>query len=190
MKFKMTNADMKYRKVNNEVYYHTDEFSNLEKLDVDFLISKLKHQKRVRICMHKDLNDDIHEMLIAMKKRVYVRPHKHLGKSESMSVVSGSADAIFFDEEGNIKKVIEMGDYSSGKTFYYRIDKNYFHTLIIKSKTFVFREVVKGPFDKSKTVFAEWSPQESSLKSVNTYRKQLEMQLNEFKKIEMTGISL
>ena len=56
-----------------------------------------------------------------------------------------------------------MGTYSTGKTFYYRMQKPFFHTLIIKSDS-LFQEITSGPFDPKDTLKAKWSPDEFNKK--------------------------
>ena len=108
--------------------------------------------------MHNNKNDTSHEMFIVHLKECYVRPHKHTDKVESMTVVEGEADALFFDDKGNITNKIQLGEFSSGKNFYYRIDKDIYHMLIIKSDYFVFQENTLGPFKENTVVFPSWSP--------------------------------
>ena len=61
-----------------------------------------------------------------------------------------------------------MGDYHSGKTFFYKMKKNYFHTQIIKKDT-MFKEVTNGPFKKNKTLNAKWSPEDQKKSKVKKY---------------------
>ena len=70
-----------------------------------------------------------------------------------MSVIDGEADAIIFDDKGKVTKKIELGNYISGKEFYYRISSNTYHMLLVKSETFVFHEATEGPFIKNDTTF-------------------------------------
>ena len=51
-----------------------------------------------------------------------------------------------------------MGEYTSCKTYYYRINKAIYHSIVIKSPYIIFHEVVLGPFKKSKTKFPKWAP--------------------------------
>jgi cupin fold WbuC family metalloprotein len=89
-----------------------------------------------------------------------VRPHKHLGKPESFHVIEGIVDVIIFDECGDIREVIQMGNYGSDRVFYYRISTPIYHTLLIRSDILVFHETTTGPFNRVDTVFAPWSPEE------------------------------
>ena len=97
-------------------------------------------------------------MFIVHHKDTFVRPHRHIGKSESMYIIEGEVDLILFHDNGSIKDVIEMGDFSSKKIIYHRLNQPIFHTLFIKSEYLVFHEVTEGPFDRSRTEFPDWAP--------------------------------
>ena len=150
------------RQINGEVLYAADPIAKVGRADISELIQRAGHgaRKRARICTHRDTADKLHEMLIVHTRETYVRPHKHLGKSESFHLIEGAADVVVFDDEGNVADVIAMGDYSSGKTFYYRMADPLYHTLIIRSDVIVFHEATNGPFDRSATVFAPWAPED------------------------------
>ena len=62
-----------------------------------------------------------------------------------------------------------MGDYQSDKCFYQSIQTNVYHSLIIKSEWLIFLEVTEGPFERIKTLYASWSPDESDTKSVKIF---------------------
>tara|TARA_B110000196_G_C21089104_1_gene636616 strand:+ start:888 stop:1418 length:531 start_codon:yes stop_codon:yes gene_type:complete len=146
-----------------------DKFLSLSKKKTEF-IKKSKNlvNLKSRICSHVSNNDKIHEMFIFHKKSAYVRPHRHVNKLESFHLISGKATIIFFDNNGKPKKIIKMGDYKSGKTFYYKIFKSFFHTVLIE-KDVLFHEVTSGPFVKNKTIYAKWSPDEKNYEEVKKY---------------------
>jgi cupin fold WbuC family metalloprotein len=123
--------------------------------------SRSTARRRIRICTHRSVDDPLHEMLIVHAAGAYVRPHKHEGKSESMHVLEGEADVVFFDDEGGVRQVVPLGPYGSGRRFYYRVDEPVFHTLLIYSEFLVIHEVTTGPFRREETVFAHWAPEES-----------------------------
>ena len=134
----------------------------------------LKNKRtRIRLCTHTDTNHPVHEMLIIHAKGNYIPPHKHMNKSESFHIIEGSADLFFFDEEGEIIKVISMGDVNSGKIFYYRVSKAIYHTLIVTSDIFVYHETTKGPFCPEDTIFGSWAPQEDDAEAVKIYMDNL-----------------
>ena len=107
-------------------------------------------------------------MVVFHKKNAYVRPHKHLNKTESFQVMKGDVTLIIFNNYGKPIKKVDMGEYASGKIFYYKMQKSYFHTQIINRDT-VFKEVTNGPFIKKKTLEAKWSPKDSDQKKVKDY---------------------
>jgi cupin fold WbuC family metalloprotein len=113
---------------------------------------------RARIRMHPDTDDPLHEMLIALTRSSYVRPHKHPGKSESFHVVAGRLDVVLFDDEGRIEEIVRMGDHGSGLAFYYRLNRPMFHTVVVRSDEALVHEVTNGPFRSADTVYAPWGP--------------------------------
>ena len=161
--------------INEEVLIAEDLIVKVDYQDVEFLKEKSKYnqRKRIRLCAHRDVEDKVHEMIIVHAKDTYVRPHKHLNKSESFHVIEGSVDVVVFDDDGNIMEVIQMGDYSSGRKFYYRISDPYYHTLYITSEFLVFHETTKGPFRRADTIFAPWSPEEGDGAEVLQFMEQL-----------------
>ncbi len=151
---------MKWVKKNDEVLYVDQEPIILSRKDIDELkrLAVINPRQRIRLCAHKSQNDQLHEMFIIHTKECYVRPHKHLGKVESISILEGEVDVILFHDNGSIMKVFEMGDLSTGKLFYHRLNKPIYHMLIIKSNLLLFYEITEGPFIKSNTIFPEWAP--------------------------------
>lgn len=163
------------KKFNDEVYYSDQKIVRISSDDIDKLkkLAEENIRKRVRLCTHEDIADKIHEMMIVHTKDAYVRPHKHLNKSESFYIVEGDAFAVLFEEDGAVKKVIKLGDYQSGKKFYCRISENCYHSLIIISDVIVFHEVTSGPFNKADTVFSPWSPDENNTNDVKKFISEL-----------------
>lgn len=135
-------------------------------------LAQRTRRKRARICTHPDTKNALHEMIILHARGAYVRPHRHLGKSESFHVIEGEADIILFDEDGRVEHIIPMGEHASGKHFYYRLNSFSFHTLIIHSDLFIFHETTNGPFRPEDTSFATWAPEESDSVSVERFLNQ------------------
>ena len=152
---------MKWIQKNQEVYKASSNIVMVNAQD----IRRLKDQvletpnKRVRICVHQNPDDHLHEMLIVIAKGSYVRPHKHIDKSESFHMIEGQLDVVIFDDVGEILEIIPMGDPSSGKNFFYRLSSTHFHSLILRTDLVVFHETTRGPFFKEDTIWASWSPE-------------------------------
>jgi cupin fold WbuC family metalloprotein len=164
---------MQFRIENPEVLYTKGVYTTTDLYDVN-LIKKLSlknARKRIRICAHANPNECLHEMIIVHERNTFVRPHKHLNKTESVHIIEGEVDIVVFDDIGNIERVIQMGEYSSGKIFFYRMDNPEYHTLIIRSNFLVFHETTSGPFNTKDTIFPEWGPNSDDLITVNNYIK-------------------
>tara|TARA_B100002003_G_scaffold111468_1_gene103137 strand:+ start:426 stop:956 length:531 start_codon:yes stop_codon:yes gene_type:complete len=170
-------------KFNEEVLFTADDLVKVDANDIEELKQKarLNPRRRVRLCAHKDLNDSIHEMLIVHEKSCYVRPHKHINKMESFHIVEGKVDILLFDENGRINNLIPMGDFASGRKFFYRLPPSCFHTLIINSEVLVFHEITNGPFNPDDTVWADWAPAETEEYKVVEYRAFLKNAIKEKK---------
>jgi len=173
---------MHMKEISEEVLIAEDQIVKLDYSDIALLKEKAKHnrRKRIRICAHKDINDKLHEMIIVLSKDTYVRPHKHLNKSESQYIIEGSVYVVIFDEIGKITEIIQMGDYSSGNRFYYRISEPYYHTLYITSNFLVLHETTNGPFRREDTVLAPWAPDENYSASTKEFMKNLAQDIEKF----------
>jgi cupin fold WbuC family metalloprotein len=166
----------RYRTLNPEVLYSEAAITTTDRSDIDLFkqLSSRNPRRRVRLCAHDSPDDRLHEMLIVHERSAYVRPHKHPGKTESTHIIEGLVDVVIFDDNGRIERVISMGDYASGRKFYYRMAIPVFHTLIIRSDILVFHETTNGPFDRGDTVFAPWAPEDSEVHSVSLFMADLD----------------
>lgn len=115
----------------------------------------VEEERSVRICLHNSLEADLHNMLICQHINTYIRPHKHLSKSETYHIIEGEIALFIFNDEG---EVIERFDMSPQKKVLCRIERNYYHTLIPITKHVIFHESRPGPFLKENdSFFPPWS---------------------------------
>lgn len=170
---------MKWKQLSDEVYAATSAIVGINYNDIKILKEKIStcQNNRIRICAHQASTDNLHEMLIVITKGSYVRPHKHINKSESFHMIEGLLDVVVFDDHGNITNIIEMGDPTTGKNFFYRLSSDHFHTLILKTDLVVFHETTNGPFQKDETIYAPWSPVQGDKKIEQKYMKELESRI-------------
>jgi len=163
------------KKINNEVFYSKNKVEFINSNHINFLKKNVKfaRRKRARICMHKNDKSKLHEMIIILSKDTYIRPHKHIDKSESLHVIEGSADVIFFDNKGIILKKERLGGSQKNANFFYRVSSSIFHTFKIRSKFFIFHESTEGPFIKNKTKYADWSPNENDVFEAKKFMKSI-----------------
>ncbi len=161
----------KLLQLNNEVEINQRDILTLDRAWIDRIkkIALKTSSGKYRTCIHKSKEDNVHEMLIVHTSGAYVRPHKHKINGESLQFIEGVGIAIIFNEDGSINQSFKVGDPSSGKTFYYSMGKNLFHTLIIESELLVFKETIKGPFIREDTIFPDWAPDGNNIKENKRY---------------------
>ena len=147
------------RKENDEVFYAETNPVNIKKSDLEELkrIASLTPRERARICTHTSSSDLLHEMFIVHGQGAYVRPHRHLTRREGMQVLEGIADMVIFSDEGELCEVRRLDSVN----FYQRLNAPFYHMLLIRSEWLVFHEATTGPFERSDTEFAPWSPADS-----------------------------
>lgn len=172
----MTGYDSRLRHVSPEVIYSDGGFLAVGDPIVSLLKDKAKasQRRRCRLCFHASAEADQQEMLIVMHRSSYVRPHRHLSKVETLTIIEGSCDALLFDDTGRVTQVIHMAAPGNG-CFFYRMPEGIFHTLIFRSEWLVFLETTIGPFDAAMSEQATWAPPESTPEAGHDYLSTLRL---------------
>ncbi len=172
---------MEIRKVQDGVWETVGALATIGPGQVAFLKEQASNAplKRARICAHRSADASIHEMIIALDRATYIRPHQHIGKSESFHLIEGDADAVFFDDDGEVTEVVRM---AAGHTVYYHLDEARFHMQIVRSKHLVFHEVTRGPYRREETVFAEWSPADDAAAERDAFLADVEARVKEWRR--------
>ncbi len=154
---------MTVRKVNDEVFVASGPIPQIGPADLELLRRQAfaNPRRRARICAHQNNDDVLHEMVIALARGCYIHPHRHLGRPESFNIIEGAVDVVLFNDAGEISDVIAMGDQASRLVFYYRLETNVFHGLVMRSDILIFQEVTTGPFRAGGTELADFAPPES-----------------------------
>jgi cupin fold WbuC family metalloprotein len=165
---------MRLRELTSEVWVADEPLVQVSPQEIALLKERipLTPRGRIRLCAHGGDQDALHEMFLALARDTYIRPHKHPGKCESLHVIEGVADLVIFDEDGNVRQVVPLGDPRSGRPFYYRLSQPWFHTLLIHSDVLVVHETTNGPFRAGETVLAPWAPAEGE-PAVSGFRSKL-----------------
>lgn len=176
---------LRLRQVSPEVFFSTDAFARIGPAEIAFLKSQAaaSNRRRARICAHASNENPLHEMVIVAASDSYIHPHRHHGKSESFHIIEGEVDIVMFDEGGAVTDIIELGDISSAKPFFYRLSDERFHTLLIRSEYLVFQEVTNGPFVPGATVYAKFAPDESDGVGVEAWNGELERRVVQHRQI-------
>lgn len=165
-----------------EVYLADGPVSVIGKDDIAVIEKALEKapRGRVRINVHPDGEDLLHEMFIAMSGKSYIHPHKHTSKSESFHLVHGKVDIVVLDDAGEIIRVVPLAADGDGGAFYYRMSAPLYHTLLIRSGTLVIHEITNGPFRKGESVMADFAPPESDSAAAAAYLADLARRAAEF----------
>ena len=174
---------MNIKQINEEVLYAQDRIVKVGRAEIEMLKERVlqNERHRIRLCAHDSPDSSgVHEMFVALTRESYVKPHKHVGKSESFHIIEGSADLAVFDDSGNVTEVIRLGDYLSGHRMYYRMSQPYFHTPLVTSEVLVFHEITDGPFSRSDTEFASWAPDDADGAAGREYVAQLQETIDNF----------
>lgn len=160
------------KKISDEVFLASDTIVRFDYRAVDFIKEKAagNARGRARICAHKNSQDSLHEMIIAIRSDSYIRPHRHHNKVESFHLIEGRADIVILSDEGAILDVVKLGkDYC----FYYRLNTPQYHTLIVHSPLLVIHEITNGPFDVNASDFALFSPADNDKTQTDEYVESL-----------------
>ena len=175
---------MQLKPYNAEVVFAADSIVQIAGADIAALKAEAAQnpRRRKRICAHPDSGDRLHEMFIVHERGCYVRPHKHVDKCESLHVIEGTADAVFFHEDGSLRDVVTLGEYRTSGRFFYRVAGPVYHTLLISSPVFLFHETTGGPFRREDTIFAPWAPTEDQPDAVGTFTRRVTEAVAAFKR--------
>jgi len=171
----MDTEQTRLRAVSPEVVYSDGNFLAVDGSTIALLkdMALAAPRRRSRLCFHADPSAAQQEMLIVMRRSSYVRPHRHHGKAETLSIVEGECDAVLFNPDGLVTDVVAMSPAAEGGSFFYRMPDGQFHTVIVKSEWLVFLETTIGPFEPTMTEAAEWAPPESDAQSGHAYLSEL-----------------
>lgn len=162
-------------KETNEVYYLNDPKPTLKKSDFPALLdfAKLSLRKRARYCAHKNKDSQLHDMFEIFTNQTYMHPLKQISKTYSFHIIAGEADVYLFSDTGDILDCISLGDFQSGKQFYFRPPENVYRTLVTKTEYVLYHEATTGPFNKGDTLFAPWAPTETDAQGIQLFLSEL-----------------
>lgn len=114
--------------------------------------------RRARYCLHRDVEDGVHEMVIALARESYIRPHRHPGKSESFHVLQGQLEVVVFSDDGEVSRRVRLDADGSWGARLYRMNRPLWHGVLVHSDVAVIHETTLGPFVPGDCEFAAWAP--------------------------------
>lgn len=155
---------------------------SVSRADLEYLKSEVNNtaRRRIRLCVHQADTDLMHEMFVVYTGMTFVRANLHVGKDESLHILEGEADFIFFNDDGTIRDVVQLGDRTTGKNVFVRVPSGIYHTIIMRSEYLIIHEATPGPFSRAHTLWADWSPLDSDEGAVAAYQKELEQHVAAF----------
>lgn len=113
-------------------------------------------KKRYRICLHDSPDNLQQEMIICNVKGDYSRTHKHIGISETHTIIEGSQLVVLFDDYGKVVDHFIMNRHEGYLSC--RINAEVYHMSIPLTEFVVVYEVKPGPFKPESNIFPEWAP--------------------------------
>jgi len=122
-----------------------------------------------RLCLHRDPDEAVQEMVIAIVRGAYVRPHRQPPKRKSYVVLEGSLAVVFFDESAAITQVTELAATDPRGALVLSFASDRFHTTVPLSGHAVIVETIAGPFVRPHTEWAEWAPDNADRPGVRAF---------------------
>lgn len=162
------------------IFFDKADFITINYKDVNVLKDYASEviSKRSRYCLHSSCDDEIQEMIIAFYKKSYIRPHKHVNKTESYHIIEGELVVCFFNDRGDIIEKIFLGSYNQSKTFFYRLASDKWHSVIPISDYVVIHEVTKGPYNLNETLFPPWAPLNHENEKIEAFLNRIRTKIN------------
>lgn len=150
------------------------DYSIVSRLKTEAMASPLR---RARLCAHPSPDSHQQDMLIVSHRDTYVPPHRHLGKTETLLVLEGTADVLLFDASGAMTEVLPMGPQDSGRLFFCRMPEKQYHSLLIHDEWLIFLESTIGPFDPKMSENASWAPPPTAAEDGEVYKREMKRQM-------------
>ncbi len=154
----------------NEVIFNSEGLFVLDEQRIKLLKDAARNnpRKTMRICLHPDTDDLLHQMVIVHSQGNYVRPHRHPLKTESFHIIEGSLMLCIFSESGLVTEQILLGE--SNGILVARIAKNIYHTVVPVSDLVVFHEITNGPFSGAgDSEFPVWAAEADDAEGIQEF---------------------
>lgn len=118
-------------------------------------------RRRTHHNLHSSANDPVQRFVVVAHSDSYIRPHRHLTKSELCTVLRGQFEIVVFDAEGTITARSVIGEGTPNLAF--ELPAQTWHTLLPLTDGAAFVEVKEGPYDPATAAeFAAWAPAEGN----------------------------
>lgn len=116
-------------------------------------------RRRTHHNLHGSPNDLVQRFVVVAHSDTYIRPHRHMTKSELCTLVRGRFEVVVFDADGTITERSVIG--AGTPNLAYELPSQTWHTLLALTDGAAFVEVKEGPYDPATAAeFAHWAPEE------------------------------
>jgi cupin fold WbuC family metalloprotein len=113
---------------------------------------------RARLILHTDINDNLHEMVVALPPKSCDHPHINFKSGKSFLALSGQFAVMRCSEDGSdIRAVVLSAESRWTGARLTRLRAPAWHTIIPLAGDTVFLETIIGPFTGNR--FADWFPE-------------------------------
>jgi len=118
-------------------------------------------RRRAHYNLHESSNDLVQRFVVVFQHDSYVRPHRHLTKSELCAVIRGRFAVVVFDSGGTVPARTVIGEGTPNLAF--ELPEKTWHTLLPLTDGAAFLEVKEGPYEPGVAAeFASWAPEEGN----------------------------
>src|SRR3989339_794977 len=146
-------------------YTKSSDYFDPQTISLALEKAKISKKGRYNFRIHERDEDRQHLFINAIVANNYVQPHVHKeeGKTEIFRILKGEANVVFFDELGEITRIVKLSDREDGRKIIV-IKSGQMHTVVCEEDV-VLLESKKQPSgyrsedDKS---FASWAPKEGT----------------------------
>lgn len=144
----------------DNVFFETTDLFEVDGAQVARLKEIARHSplRRARICLHRDHEDRVQQMLIVFHHEMYIPPHRQPRRFKSYQVLEGTLCVAFFDAKGGLSRRIVLEPAGGAATFLVRFSADEWHMVVPLSEFVVFLETAAGPFVRELTEYATWAP--------------------------------
>jgi cupin fold WbuC family metalloprotein len=154
-----------FRSVNDPVVvarHHVDEL---------IAAARLAPAKRARLILHTNVEDRLHEMVIALPSHSCLHPHINDKSDKSFLALSGQFALMRFSDDGSQVDavILSAGSWPGGHMV--RLRAPAWHTIIPLAGDTVFLETIVGPFAGNR--FAGWFPGEDDVLGREAFAERL-----------------
>ena len=101
-------------------------------------------RRRTNFNLHEQLEDPIQRLCITGEPDTVFPPHRHLGKRELVTLLTGSATLYLYDDSGAVTAQYELSP--DGELLVLELPADTWHNYIFHESGTTFLEVKRGPY--------------------------------------------